>query len=339
SKASPDDERDASDDTDDGDENRDILGEMEIAARIMITGGEEEEARKFTRSDRFNLRNAILLAASNVQARGGEQVVTEDVVQGLREMAQDATLNELQRNRLSEMANGLAMFTQGTEGLYFNRPGDVWPVCDVTHMDMGLFAREGYEANLTVSYVGLMNRINALVEAQQHEGRPTIVITDEGHIITTNPLLAPYVVKLTKMWRKLGTWLWIATQNMRDFPDASEKMLSMMEWWVLLTMPQDEIDQIARFRKLTAEQRDLMLSTRKEPGKFVEGVVLADKVQALFRNVVPPIALALAMTENEEKAERGRLMKQFGISELEAAERIAAQIEQARRDAVPGEAV
>ena len=40
------------------------------------------------------------------------------------------------------------------------------------------------------------------------------VVTDEGHIITTNPLLARYVVKITKMWRKLGAWFWIATQNL-----------------------------------------------------------------------------------------------------------------------------
>ena len=56
------------------------------------------------------------------------------------------------------------------------------------------------------------------------------MITDEGHIITTNPLLARYVVKITKMWRKLGAWFWIATQNLEDFPDASRKMLNMMQW-------------------------------------------------------------------------------------------------------------
>jgi len=59
---------------------------------------------------------------------------------------------------------------------------------------MGIFAREGYEDKLTVAYIGIMNHINDLVEREQHDDRPTIVITDEGHIITTNPLLAPYVV-------------------------------------------------------------------------------------------------------------------------------------------------
>ncbi|UYL01812.1 hypothetical protein NG830_21975 [Pantoea ananatis] len=58
----------------------------------------------------------------------------------------------------------------------------------------------------------------------------------EGHIVTTNPLLGPYAPKIAKMWRKLGTWLWIFTQNLADFPDTSKKMLNMAEWWICLVM-------------------------------------------------------------------------------------------------------
>ncbi|MCX7114288.1 MAG: hypothetical protein NTX45_30310 [Proteobacteria bacterium] len=32
-----------------------------------------------------------------------------------------------------------------------------------------------------MAYVSLMNHIHALVERCQYEGRPTIVLTDEGH--------------------------------------------------------------------------------------------------------------------------------------------------------------
>ena len=87
-----------------------------------------------------------------------------------------------------------------------------------------------------------------------------LVVTDEGHIITTNPLLARYVVKITKMRRKLGAWFWIATQSLEDFPDASRKMLNMMEWWLCLVMPKEEVEQIARFKDLRQEQRSLLLS-------------------------------------------------------------------------------
>jgi conjugative transfer ATPase len=324
-------ELDEEEDDERNDERRDLLGEMEIAARIMITGGDAREDARMTRADRLLIRQAILRAAADVRAGARDQVLTRDVVQALRALAREGELAEPRRHRAAEMADGMELFCSGLAGYFFDRPGIRWPDTDVTIVDMGVLAREGYEDQLTVAYVGLMNHINDLVERHQHDARPTLVVTDEGHIITTNPLLAPYVVKITKMWRKLGTWFWIATQNLEDFPDQAKKMLNMMEWWLCLVMPKEEVEQIARFKDLTAEQRALLLSARKEPGKYTEGVVLADKVQALFRNVPPPLALALAMTEKHEKAERARLMRERGCSELEAAYAIARRLEEERR--------
>ena len=57
-----------------------------------------------------------------------------------------------------------------------------------------------------------------------------------------------------------------------------------------------------RFKDLNDEQRNLLLSARKEPGKYVEGVVLADKVEPCFN--VPLPSLALAMTENTRSRAR-----------------------------------
>ena len=54
------------------------------------------------------------------------------------------------------------------------------------------------------------------------------------------------------MWRKLGAWFWIASQNLEDYPDASRKMLNMMEWWLCLMIPKEE-EQIARFNDLNGE--------------------------------------------------------------------------------------
>jgi conjugative transfer ATPase len=308
---------------------RDILGEMEIAARIMITGGDEREDARMTRADRLLIRKAILLAAKTVSEDGRDPVLTRDVVAALNRIGADVSLPEHRRNRALEMSDGMALFCSGLAGHFFDRSGKPWPAADVTILEMGLLAREGYEDQLTVAYLSMMSHINALVERHQSDARPTLVVTDEGHIITTNPLLARYVVKITKMWRKLGAWFWIATQNLEDFPDASRRMLNMMEWWLCLVMPKEEVEQIARFKDLNDEQRSLLLSARKEPGKYVEGVVLADNLEALFRSVPPPLSLALAMTEKDEKAERAEIMRERGCSELEAvhvvAERIAAR--------------
>ena len=306
--------------------SRDRLGEMEIVARIMITGGDAREDSKVSRADRLLIRSSIIKAAEHVRSEGREQVLITDVVNAFSLRVQDDNLPAPRQLRAQEMADAMALFTSGTANHFFNREGTPWPDVDVTILEMGLLAREGYEDQLTVAYLSMMSHINDLVEKMQHSDRPTLVVTDEGHLITTHPLLANYVVKITKMWRKLGAWFWIATQNLADFPDASKRMLNMMEWWLCLVMPKEEIDQIARFRDLTSSQRSLLLSAKKEPGKYVEGVVLSDNLETLFRNVPPSLSLALAMTEKHEKAQRREIMDELGCSEVEAAYEIAKRI-------------
>jgi conjugative transfer ATPase len=292
----------------------------------MVTGGELAEEAKLTRADRLLLRNAILNAAAHVRDR---TVLTEDVAAALRRLAVDETLGEARRARAVEMSDAMSLFCSGLAGHFFNRPGEAWPDVDVTILEMGILANEGYEDQLTVAYMGMMQRIHELAERTQYAGRPLLVLTDEGHLITTNPLLAPYVVKIVKLWRKLGAWLWIATQNLEDFPDVSRKMLNLFEWWLCLSAPKEEVEQIGRFRELTAEERTLLLAARKSPGQYTEGVVLSRKLTALFRNVPPPLAMALAQTEAHEKAARADIMRERGCSELEAAYAIAEQMEEA----------
>ena len=57
--------------------------------------------------------------------------------------------------------------------------------------------------------------------------------------------------------------------------------------------------------------------------------------ESIFRNVPPSLMLALAQTEKHEKAHRMTLMMERGITEVEAAELVAHEIDVARgiRDA------
>lgn len=313
----------------DSDEQRDVLGELEITARLMITGGEDKEEARMTRADRSLIRQCILDAAQRCVAEQ-RTVLTRDVREALRERGRDTSLPETRRARLLEMADAMDMFCQGVDGDLFDRPGTPWPEADITIVDLATYAREGYNAQLSIAYISLINTVNNLAERDQFLGRPIINVTDEGHIITKNPLLAPYVVKITKMWRKLGAWFWLATQNLDDLPKAAEPMLNMMEWWLCLSMPPDEVEKIARFRELTPAQKALMLSARKETGKFSEGVILSRSMELLFRAVPPSLYLALAQTEPEEKAERYQLMQAHGLSELDAAFKLAEHIDRAR---------
>lgn len=116
-------------------------------------------------------------------------------------------------------------------------------------------------------------------------------------------------------------------------------MLNMAEWWLCLTMPPDEVEQISRFKKLTVEQKAMLLSATKLPRCYTEGVVLAKRVEALFRAVPPSLYLALGMTEKEEKAERRALMNEYHCSELEAAFHVARKLDKARGILIEARAV
>ncbi|PLW67852.1 conjugative transfer ATPase [Pseudohalioglobus lutimaris] len=318
----------------DEDDSRDIMGEMEIVAQLMITGGEAREAARMTRSDRRMIRDAILSAAAITQ-RQGRPTLTQDVRDAFYTMSRGDEYESDVRRRLREMGDAIGLFCDGFSGELFNNAGTAWKEADVTIIDLATFAREGYEAHLAISVVSCLNMINNIAERDQFGAREIVVTIDEAHIVTTNPLLAPFLVKIVKMWRKLGAWLWSATQNMEDYPDAAKKMLNMVEWWLCLVMPKEEVEAIARFRRVDDAQRDMLLSASKAPGQYTEGVVMSEVTESIFRNVPPSLMLALAQTEKHEKAHRMALMREHGISEVEAAIQVAKEIDVARgiRDA------
>lgn len=317
------------DDEDNGDEKRDVLGEMEIAAKLMITGGEPEEVKNYTRSDRGMVRRALYETAQRC-TNEQRQMLPEDLRTTLMSYASDASRHEQARTRAAEMASCLELFISGFEGEVFNRPGESWSDVDVTLVDLAYFAREGYEAQMAMAVIALTNHINSLGEREQHKDRDIVYAIDEAHLITTNMLLSPFVTKASKMWRKLGIWLWLATQNMADYPDTSAKMLNMCEFWMCLVMPPKEVEEIARFKTLTPEQRQMLISARKKTGAYTEGVMLATKFQYLFRVVTPSLYLALGMTEKHEKAERRALMDKHQCSELDAAIMVARNLDNKR---------
>ena len=311
-------------------EKRDLLGEMLIAAIMMITGGETEEVARMSRADRYLVTRAIIRAALRTRDEGRLHPVTQDVAIELMAMQNDETLSMPRRIRAEEMGQSMMTFTQGLRGKLFNREGSDWPDADVTLVEMGTLTQDGYSDALAVAYTSLLDSVQSRGERFVHQDRPLIMLTDEGHLITTNELLGPKIAKGTKMFRKLNIWFWLATQNLKDFPDSMDRVLSMCEYWMLLTMDKSEIEEVARFRSLSVEQRKMMESARKEPPKYTEGVLITASTQLLFRNVPPALPIALAMTEGHEKARRRRLMDQHGCSEMDAARLVAKELARSR---------
>ena len=312
--------------------SRDILGDMEIQAKLMITGGEQAEVDRLRRDDQELIRSALVEAGRTTPP--DRQTMISDVVAALNAAAGgklgEMAIPQQRRKSAARMASAMNLLCTGADGRIFDSPGEPWPDADVTVVELGYFARKGYEDRLAIAMTGLMTAIQNRVEAEQMSGRQTIVVVDEAHVLLQNPLVSPYLSRIVATWRTYGAWLWLATQNLRQFPDSSKELLNQPEWWIMLAVDEDEIDQIARFRTLTNEQRSMILSAHKKPGRYTEGAVLSSSLLNLFRSIPPPIALALAQTEKDEKAERDRLCRKHGISELEAAQIIAERIRQER---------
>jgi len=318
------------DDDADDDEMRDYLGEMELITRMMITGADNEKEKKFELPDKLLVRRAILEATRIQRDANKDYVIPSNVVDVIRTYAEDPKLTANRKENIISMADALEYWTDGLHGKFFNRPGKAWPEVDVTILDMGILTSDQYKDMLAVTMVSLINTISGIGEKYQFEGRQTQVWTDEGHAITTNPTLVKPFVFGAKTWRKLNIWLNQATQNLEDYPDEAGKMLSLAEWWYCLCMTDDEVEELSRFKRVNSQEKELITSTRKEKGKYTEGVVLSDNVNSLFRIVMPALPLALAGTDDDEKAERRQIMNKHNCSEIEAIYHVVDRIKESR---------
>jgi conjugative transfer ATPase len=317
-------------------EPRDILGDMVLAALIMITGGEKKEEDNIRRSDRMMIIDAIVNAAYFVRDQQRDQMIASDIVEAFERITKtmDSMRDAEKIRRAREMADAMRYFTNDpVSSQFFNSYGTPWPLVDITILDFGLFANEGYEAQRAIAFSGYMTKVLAIAEVNQKSNRSIKVVCDEDHIITSIPLCADIQTRISKMGRKLGLWLWLATQNVKDFSDNSRRLLAQIEHWICLSMPLDEINQIERFKTLTNELRALFQSAKKESGKYTEGTFLSPTINCLFRNVPPKLYLAMAATEQTEKNHRSNIMKKFNCSEIEAVKIIADEMMKVKNEA------
>lgn len=321
-------------------EQIDFLGEMETAGRMIITGCDPREEVLYSRQDRTFVRSAVVDAALAARAQGQQHALTSDFIDVLESYASGkipwgfhSPLDGAGLARMQTLHANARLFLDGTRARLFDRTGELWPEVDVTIVDFGGIAEvEDSRDILQIAFISLMNAIQRDAERRRGSGRQSVVMIDEAHVTTTNPLLAEYLTRGSKMWRKWGLWLWLATQSLSDFPDDARKILSMAEFWFCLSMPKEEIEEVGRFRHLSEEEMLLLAEARKSPGRYSEGVLLSGRPPMLFRNVPPAIAMALAQTEAAEVAERMRIMQDQELeNELAAVNFIAEKIREARR--------
>ncbi len=183
---------------------RDVLGELEIIALMMITGGEVREYESYRRADRQMLRRSIVDAAKRCHETGA-MVRPQHILEVLDDIAngRHGEYNEERRKKAADMAGGLGFWCEPNtfEANVFNTEGDGIPDVDVCIIDLATFTREGYEAHMAIAFMGIIQYVNNLAERDQYLARMVSLLIDEAHLVTINPLLAPFLIKMIKMFR------------------------------------------------------------------------------------------------------------------------------------------
>ena len=323
-------------DSQDDDEERSYLAEMEYILRIMVTGGSDNVSLSQPQISRINA--ALVRGLRLSQQKGEPHARPVHMAQAMREMADEEAKRE---GRLEEiavdlrnMADAIELWTTGLRGKLFNRHAEGFSAdYDLTVVELGALGKKGSEDMLAVAGLSAIYTIIALAEKLQGLGRAIEVKIDEAHLWAKIKLLMGGLVTGAKVFRKLGCWLNVITQDISDFADAdAQKILGNAEFWWLMRLDEKEINQASTILNLSDEARHLIQFLRKEERRFVEGVSLSEKFDsAMVRFVPPSLMLALGQTDGKEKEARYRLMREQGISELDAALRIAEDIEKNRR--------
>ena len=304
-------------------EDRDILNEMVLATRVMITQGNPKEEEKLDPTDSALITRALVHAMKSCKKNGVRQMILSHVIESMQQLS-DAEKNMDLQARLKRFALRLEYYTTGIRGQFINRESEPLADFDFLHVDFGFMQSESYKDLMNVVSISLLSKVLALAEANKATMRPTKLFIDESHVFLKSLMVAAFIILMAKVARKLGLWIIPCTQNLEDFSTIeSKKILSMMETWLCLALEANEVELIKEFKSLSDEVQQQILSVRKYPGIYSEGVLVGKRHSGLFRNIPPRIALSLAMTEQDERAERQEIQTTHQLDELEAVEYMA----------------
>lgn len=319
----------------DGDEERDYLAEMEYILRIMVTGGKNDV--NLSQSQIAWIREALIRGLNKSVEQGEPHARPVHMEQAMRDMADEEAKREGRLEKIAlelrEMADAISLWTGGLHGMLFNRHASGFgEEYDLTIVELGALGKEGKQDMLAVAGLSAIYAITAMAEKLQGSGRDIEIKIDEAHLWAKIPLLMSGLVVAVKVFRKLGCWLMVITQDISDFGGDGQKILGNAEFWWLMKMNEKEINQAESILNLSSETKYLIKFPRKEERRFVEGISLSARFpDTLIRYIPPSLMLALGQTDSKEKQQRYQLMKEKNISELDAALLIAEEIELSRR--------
>ena len=151
-----------------------------------------------TRADRSLIRQCILDAAQRCVAEHRTVLTPRDVRDALRERGRDATLPEIRRTRLLEMADAMDMFCQAPTARCSIVPAHPGREADITRRSGDLRPRRLQRPTLDLLHLAdsCSTRTTSPSATSSGASHPERDRRRSRH--HQEPLLSPYVVKITR---------------------------------------------------------------------------------------------------------------------------------------------
>ncbi len=296
------------------DEHCSYITEMALALRTMITQANEKEEDGFSLSDEMLVLEALLEAILHSVNHGVEQMLTEHIVASFQRRLDEKRDLTDKRKRLQEMHDRLKSYVIGPKARFFNVPTKPLDDFDIFHIDVSSLKDD--KAKLALVMVSLLPRILAIAEENEASNRPMYLFVDEAHLQLDIDVLVAYFTLIAKVARKLGLWLVLVTQNVSDLKsEKAKKILSLCETMIVLSLSENEIENLKEFKPLSKAQESLIRSLRTQKGLYSEAMLINTHYQGIFRVIPPRELLVILLNNTDEKQQRKQLEEEHGYDE------------------------
>lgn len=331
------------------DDERDLLGELVFASALM-TAESGKDSESVTMVNKSILSEALWLAAQYTLDDHRDQTMVTDMVNALKTIQQtgrlprmDTELPDGNQDLMFSLIASMSQYQEGLLGAICNTPRSnefTDDEIDINILDINLAGKKGQEKLLDIIVVGDMANQITCFERRKGKGRQSIGFADETHIEDSRRLLATYKRTSIKTWRKLGAWYVGATQELNDGIEEVN-IVRAVETLIMLSVEDDreQIEYLNKLRGVSDEQRTLFNQVRNNKPFYTEMAIVSGKHKgSKLRSLLPPHVLAIAQTDDEERTERRRVMKEHNFkTEVEAALYIGDRIAEDRlKSAIEG---
>lgn len=307
---------------------RDELNEMVIATRLMLTQGLVKEDLLISLTDMILIHEAVMAAMAHCADNDIDTLTVNHVADAFLRVGQLPEKSH-HHKRCLEFSEKLTYYTTDiVRRNLIHGNAEPFQLDDVLHVDLGFMKEAGYEDLLNIVCMSLLSFILSMAEKNKNSHRPIVLILDEVHILLKSELFTAALVLALKIARKLGLWIWLATQNVGDFSgNACAKGLSIIENWVFLNTSQQELTQAKKFIQISDKATSQILGLTKASGLFTEGYLMGKQHEGIFRSIPPREILTMAMNEQTEKNLFDTFAKEHNLSEVQTIYQLAREFE------------